>query len=227
MPFDYSSEPEDGKQFTGHFNAFYSRFARLYDRLIKIFPLWRNWLDHALPWIQGPRVLEVSFGTGYLLTRYAQQFDVYGVDLNPDLAAVARKNLLHAGLETELQVADVEALPYPPAVFDSLVSTMAFSGYPDGGRAMAEMTRVLKPGGCLVMLDISFPVDKNRLGMLITRAWQAGGDIIRDMPGLLTRFGYEFRDREVGGFGSVHLYLATKQNQDDHTQTPRFEQQAG
>lgn len=41
-------------------------------------------------------------------------------------------------------------------------------------------------------------------------AWKAGGDIIRDIPEMSTKFGFEFIDKEVGGFGSVHLYVAKK-----------------
>lgn len=210
MSPDYSQEPSESKQFSEQFDTFYSRFVNTYDWLIKTFPLWRNWLENVLPWIQGPRVLEVSFGTGYLLTRFAGQFETYGVDLNRDLAFIARHNLLGCGLSAQIQVANVEALPYPPAVFDTVVNTMAFSGYPDGKRALTEMARVLKPGACLVMLDINFPQDGNKLGTLLTRGWQASGDIIRDNPNLLENFGFDFSDQEVGGFGSVHLYIATK-----------------
>jgi len=210
MSPDYSTEPENAQQFTEQYDAFYSQFANAYDRLVKFFPLWRNWLNNALPWIQGPKVLEVSFGTGYLLTQYAGQFETYGIDLNHNLAKVTKENLRHIKLTAHIQVANVESLPYPAAVFDSIINTMAFTTYPDGELAMAEITRVLKPGGRLVMLDINYPYNANKIGTLLTRGWKTGGDIIRDLPALFDLFGYEFTDREVGGFGSVHLYLATK-----------------
>ena len=213
MPKIYSTEPEDGEQFTEQYDAFYARFASAYDWLVKVFPVWRNWLDTTLPWIQGPRVLEASFGTGYLLTQYADQFETYGIDLNPNLARVARDNLQHCSLTAHIQVANVESLPYAAAAFDSVISTMAFTAYPDGKRALAEISRVLKPGGRIVMLDINYPHNGNKIGTLLTRGWKAGGDIIRDLPDLFERTGYEFTDREVGGFGSVHLYIATKPEQ--------------
>lgn len=210
MPPEYSPEPTDASKFTTQYDAFYSRFAAVYDRLVKFLPLWRNWLDNVLPCIQGPKVLEVSFGTGYLLTRYVGRFDTCAVDLNPDLARIASDNLLQHNLSAHLQVANVEHLPYPAGQFDSVLNTLAFSAYPDGNRAMAEITRVLKPGGRLVILDINFPRNANPAGTLLTRGWMVGGDIIRDIPGLLSEFGYHFTEQEVGGFGSVHLYIATK-----------------
>ena len=75
---------------------------------------------------------------------------------------------------------------------------------------MAEITRVLKPGGRLVMVDVNYPRDVNRIGTLMVRGWMASGDVIRDIPGLLAGFGYQFTDQEVGGFGSVHLYTGSK-----------------
>ena len=210
MPSDFSNEPENGQQFSGQYDAFYSRYANIYDRLIKFFPLWRNWLDNTLPYIQGPKVLEVSFGTGYLLTRYASQYKSFAIDLNPDLARIAWGNLRQHNLSAHLQVANVEHIPYPAGEFDSVLNTMAFTAYPDAERALAEITRVLKPGGRLIILDINYPHNRNPVGTLLTNSWKAGGDIIRDLPGLLTSSGYQFTDQEVGGFGSLHLYIAAK-----------------
>jgi ubiquinone/menaquinone biosynthesis C-methylase UbiE len=210
MSPNYSPEPTDARQFTSQYDAFYTRFAAVYDRLVKSFPLWRRWLDNALPCLQGPKVLEVSFGTGYLLTRYAGLYESYALDLNLGLARIARSNLLRSDLTAHLQVANVEHLPYSAAAFDSVLNTMAFTAYPDGERALTEITRVLKPGGRLVMLDISYPNNGNRIGTLLTNGWKASGDIIRDLQGMLGSFGYQFTDHEVGGFGSVHLYVATK-----------------
>jgi ubiquinone/menaquinone biosynthesis C-methylase UbiE len=210
MPHKYSSEPVHAHRFTEQYNTYYSRFAPAYDRLVKLFPLWRNWLDNTLPWIQGTRVLEVSCGTGYLLTRYASQYDVYAFDLNFELARIAKNNLQQLALAAHLQVANVEYIPFPDAVFDTVLNTMAFTAYPDGARAMNEISRVLKPGGRLVILDINYPHDTKLPGTLITKAWKAGGDIVCDMGGLFDDFGYDFSDQEVGGYGSVHLYIATK-----------------
>ena len=83
MTPDYSREPPDARQFSAQYDAFYSHFANNYDRLIRLFPLWRNWLDNTLPYIQGPKVLEVSFGTGYLLSRYASHFKSFAININP------------------------------------------------------------------------------------------------------------------------------------------------
>jgi len=206
----YSPEPRDKRAFSERFDRQYSRFARAYDLAVKLLPTWRGWLRHAIPHIQGPRVLEVSPGTGWLLTQYAGQFETHAIDLNRDLIEVARRNLRRAGAMAELQVGDVEALPYPDTAFDTVISTMAFSGYPDGRAALAELVRVMRPEGTLVIIDVNYPSDANRLGIALVELWKRSGDLIRDMNALFAEFDLDATDREIGGFGSVHLYLVTR-----------------
>jgi ubiquinone/menaquinone biosynthesis C-methylase UbiE len=205
-----SREPKDSRAYTAKFDRFYSRIAFAFDWFVKLFPLWRHWLNHVLPWIEGPRVLEVSFGTGYLLSQYANEVEAHGVDLNGKLARIASQNVKRSGKVAHLQIANVEALPYADQTFDTLVNTMAFSGYPDGRRAFEEFYRVLRPAGRLVLLDVSFPSGRSILGTGMTKLWQAAGDIIRDVNKLCADYGFACEDREIGGFGSIHLYLAIK-----------------
>ena len=87
---------------------------------------------------------------------------------------------------------------------------MAFSGYPNGQKAMGEFYRVLKPGGQLLIVDFDYPANRNRFGYCLTKLMEKGGDTIRHLPDLLAQFGFEFTETEVGGFGSVHLYVARK-----------------
>jgi len=206
----YSAEPENTEGFTAEFDSFYTRFARQYDLLVRFLPIWKNWLRQTLYYIQGPRVLEVSFGTGYLLTQFSDRFQAFGIDYNAAMAHTAKRNLQQRGLTASLQQADVYHLPYTENSFDTLLNTMAFSGYPDGKAALTEMGRVLKPGGRLVMLDINYPKNRNRLGIALVRFWMAGGDIIRDMGEFFADSGWDFQEKEIGGFGSVHLYIAGK-----------------
>ena len=208
----YSREPTDKDSFTRGFDRAYGLIARPYDIGVKVLPVWKTWLKRARPHITGPRVLEVSFGTGFLLTQYAGEFDTDGIDYNEKMVAVASENLKRKGIAARLRQGNVEALPYEPDTFDCIVNTMAFSGYPDGHRAMSELHRVLKPGGRLVIIDIEFPADRNWLGMGVTRLWAALGDLIRDLGKLLHEFGFDYTEEEIGGFGTVHLYVATKRS---------------
>ncbi len=208
--FTYSNEPQDKKHYTKDQDRFYTTTAGLYDWFVKFLPVWKNWIMQAIPHIQGRRILEVSFGTGYLLTQYADRFETCGIDYNEKMVSTTRKNLESKGITAELQNADVESLPYENETFDCIVNTMAFTGYPDGAKAMAELRRVLKKGGALVMVDINYPADGNWLGMRLARFWTSLGDILRDMDELFAEFNFEHTSEEIGGFGSVHLYVAQK-----------------
>ena len=206
----YSAEPDDPVRFTREWDRKYTAFARLYDVAVRRLPVWRSWIERALPHIEGARVLEVSFGTGHLLTRCAGRFETHGIDYNRAMVQTARQNLRRAGATAALVRGSVEQLPYRDGWFDSLVNTMAFSGYPDGRKALGEMKRVLRDGGKLVLVDFTFPADRNPLGILIAKLWQSSGDVIRDMAQLLGELGFEFKEEAIGGWRSVHLYVATK-----------------
>ncbi len=210
LQMNYVKEPENKTQFTEEYNKFYTVFAQTYDVTVKILPFWKRWLKATIPHIQGHRVLEVSFGTGYLLLQYAAQFETYGIDYNEKFVTMLKKKLVQEGISADVRQGNVERLPYEAEFFDTIVNTMAFTGYPDGEKAMSEMYRVLKSGGKLIMVDIGYPFNRNRLGILITKAWIAGGDIVRDMAPLFRQFKFEYTAEEIGGFGSVHLYVAQK-----------------
>jgi ubiquinone/menaquinone biosynthesis C-methylase UbiE len=89
----YSTEPRDPRRFRDDFDKIYTRVAPAYDALAKALPIWGNLLKKTLPYVKGPRVLEVSFGTGYLLMQYAGSFQAYGIDYNAGMVQTAQRNL--------------------------------------------------------------------------------------------------------------------------------------
>lgn len=106
-------------------------------------------------------VLEVAVGTGLQARHYdlAAVTAYTGIDLSPSMLAQARAKWAAepalAAKRPELVVMDAASLAYPTASFDSVVDTFSMCVFPDPGAALAEMTRVLKPGGRLVLLENS------------------------------------------------------------------------
>jgi len=206
----YSKEPENSIEYTKKLDKEYSKYAKFYDVSVKLLPVWKTWIKAVIPYIEGNRVLEASFGTGYLLMQYANNHETYGIDFNNNMIEIAKKNLSRKGIKAMLQWANVEKLPFQDNYFDTVVNTMAFSGYPNGKQAMAEFFRVLKVDGKLLIIDFDYPSNRNRFGYWLTKIMESAGDTIKDISKILQGFPFEYTEEEIGGFGSIHLYKARK-----------------
>jgi len=96
-------------------------------------------------------VLDVGCGTGATLEAIVgahPDVRAWGIDLSPEMIAVARKRL---GEAVQLQVADAEHLPIPDAAVDLVVCVDSLHHYPQPDAGLAEMHRVTRPGGGLVI----------------------------------------------------------------------------
>lgn len=99
------------------------------------------------------RVLEIAVGTGRNLAFYPPEVTLVGIELSPAMAAIARQRAADVGRAIELHIGDAQALPFDDASFDSVVCTLSLCTIPDHAKAIAEMARVLRPGGKLLLLD--------------------------------------------------------------------------
>ena len=96
------------------------------------------------------RVLDVACGTGVVaVTATRLGAEVTGLDLTPELLDVARDNATTAGVSVSWHEGDVEQLPFPDGGFDVVVSQFGHIFAPRPDVAVAEMLRVLKPGGTI------------------------------------------------------------------------------
>jgi ubiquinone/menaquinone biosynthesis C-methylase UbiE len=116
----------------------------------------RTWFAGGREWIgqqaQG-RVLEVAIGTGRNLPHYRPEVTLTGIDLSPAMLAIARQRASELGREVDLREGDAEQLPFTDASFDTVVCALSLCSIPNPAAAVAEMNRVLGPGGRLVLLD--------------------------------------------------------------------------
>ena len=105
----------------------------------------------------GATVLEVAPGPGYLAVAIAQlgRFHVTGLDISRTFIEIATEYARGAGVTVDLRQGDVADMPFDAGSFDLVVCQAAFKNFPQPGRALDEMHRVLRAGGTAVIQDLS------------------------------------------------------------------------
>jgi ubiquinone/menaquinone biosynthesis C-methylase UbiE len=111
----------------------------------------------------GDRVLEVGCGTGTLTLAAKSQVgpsgEVAGIDIAPEMVAVASHKATRKGVHVSFQVGSIENIPFPDNRFDAVICSFMIFHMPEDVRrkGFAEMHRVLKSGGHLFILDLALP----------------------------------------------------------------------
>lgn len=141
----------------------YDQSAPLYDFLVG--PSYAATMRQLLSQVQlppRPAVLDVGCGTGIALIEVCRRAPggcrlAAGVDVSPEMVRQARRKAAALGMPAWFAVASAETLPFPSGLFDIVVSSSAFHWFPDRRAALAEMLRVLKPGGLLLLVSAAPP----------------------------------------------------------------------
>jgi demethylmenaquinone methyltransferase/2-methoxy-6-polyprenyl-1,4-benzoquinol methylase len=183
----------------------------------------------------GHRVLDIAGGTGDLAQAFARKAGSDGLvvhtDINASMLRVGRDRLLDAGLVLPTVVCDAEKLPFEPESFDRVSVGFGLRNMTHQDRALAEMQRVLKPGGKLLVLEFSKvarPLEKAydwysfsvlpRLGRLVARdeaSYRYLAESIRMHPGqeklkeMMKKAGFGHVDYHnlTGGVAALHVAI--------------------
>jgi demethylmenaquinone methyltransferase/2-methoxy-6-polyprenyl-1,4-benzoquinol methylase len=138
----------------------------------------------------GSRVLDVASGSGDLAAAFAKRAgptgQVWMTDINAAMLGVGRDKLMDAGVFAPLALCDAEKLPFADATFDCVSVAFGLRNMTNKDRALAEMARVARPGGRVIVLEFS------RVWKPLTQAYDAYSF------GILPRIGkYVARDEEA------------------------------
>ena len=128
--------------------------APTYDRTIVLFE--KLLFGDGRAWVcsrASGDVLEVAVGTGRNFALYPANTRLTAIELSPRMLEIARARARAVGREVDLREGDAQALQFRDEAFDSVVCTLSLCNIPDDRKAIAEMKRVLRPNGRLLLLD--------------------------------------------------------------------------
>lgn len=121
--------------------------------------LWKRFTIEMSGVTAGARVLDVAAGSGDLSMQFARKAgpagEVWMTDINGAMLRVGRDRLLDAGVILPTALCDAEKLPFPDDYFDCVAVAFGLRNMTHKDAALAEMRRVLKPGGALLVLEFS------------------------------------------------------------------------
>ena len=234
----YSNEGKKKEQV----EAMFDNIAHEYDRFnyLASFNIDRIWRKRAISSLKpfAPRnVLDIATGTGdlaLLIEKILKPESIIGCDISEGMMQVAREKCHRRGITNiRFEKEDCTALSYPDNCFDALTSSFGVRNFQELEKALGEMHRVLRPGGHLVILELSsptkfpmkqlFPVYAKYVMPTLGRLFSKDAKAYRYLPesiaafpqgevmqGILKKVGFskvEFR-RYTGGICT--FYLATK-----------------
>ena len=164
--FGYQTVPESEKvrKVAGVFDSVASRYDLMNDLMsMGIHRMWKRYTIELSGVRAGQQVLDLAGGTGDLAARFSRLVgrdgNVVLGDINDNMLKVGRDRLLDQGLAGNLHYvqANAEVLPFPDNHFDCITIAFGLRNVTNKDRALADMNRVLKPGGRLLVLEFSKP----------------------------------------------------------------------
>jgi len=98
-------------------------------------------------------VLEIAVGTGRNIPFYPADTRLTAIEISPKMLEIARQRLAAHGRAADLHLGDAQRLDFPDASFDTVVCTLSLCSVADVRRTVAEVKRVLRPGGRFLLLE--------------------------------------------------------------------------
>lgn len=158
--FESVDEAEKATRVRQVFDSVASRYDVMNDLMsVGMHRIWKAYTVAVADIRPGHRVLDIAAGTGDLTKAFARKAGPQGVvvhtDINLSMLEVGRDRMLDQGLCLPTLACDAEALPFADASFDRVSVAFGLRNMTHKDKALAEMARVLKPGGKLLVLEFS------------------------------------------------------------------------
>jgi demethylmenaquinone methyltransferase/2-methoxy-6-polyprenyl-1,4-benzoquinol methylase len=158
--FQPVDEREKARKVRGVFDSVAPRYDLMNDLMsMGLHRAWKAYTVLVANVREGQQVLDIAGGTGDLALAFAAKVGLTGkvvhTDINEAMLRTGRDRLLDAGVALPTLVCDAEKLPFPDASFDLVSVAFGLRNMTRKEEALAEMNRVLRPGGKLMVLEFS------------------------------------------------------------------------
>ena len=158
--FETVSERDKSRKVAGVFSSVARKYDIMNDLMsLGLHRLWKAIAINASGVRPGQRVLDVASGSGDLARAFAERVgpsgEVWATDINRDMLEVGRDRLIDHGVLLPTVQCDAEALPFPANHFDCVSVAFGLRNMTRKDCALAEMQRVLRPGGRVLVLEFS------------------------------------------------------------------------
>ncbi len=158
--FERVAQSDKARRVAGVFDSVAPRYDLMNDLMsVGLHRLWKAFAVRHADVRPGMKVLDIASGTGDLVLQFARQSqpggEVWLTDINGAMLGKGRDRLLDAGLIVPLAQCDAEALPFAGNAFDIVSVAFGLRNMTNKESALAEMRRVVRPGGKLLVLEFS------------------------------------------------------------------------
>jgi len=158
--FQTVDEQEKARRVRGVFDAVAPKYDVMNDLMSAgLHRAWKAYTVLVADLKEGHRVLDIAGGTGDMAMAFSKKVGSTGqvvhTDINAAMLSTGRDRLLDAGVALPTAVCDAEQLPFGDASFDRVCVAFGLRNMTHKDKALAEMCRVLKPGGKLLVLEFS------------------------------------------------------------------------
>ncbi|MCX7183949.1 MAG: bifunctional demethylmenaquinone methyltransferase/2-methoxy-6-polyprenyl-1,4-benzoquinol methylase UbiE [Nitrosospira sp.] len=158
--FNTVPETEKARKVAGVFDSVAERYNLMNDLMSAgMHRWWKRFAVEASGVKAGGRVLDIAGGTADLSARFIEQVgasgEVWLTDINNSMLTIGRDRLLDEGRAASVAQCDAEKLPFPTDYFDCVSVAFGLRNMTHKDAALKEMLRVLRPGGCVLVLEFS------------------------------------------------------------------------
>jgi demethylmenaquinone methyltransferase/2-methoxy-6-polyprenyl-1,4-benzoquinol methylase len=158
--FNSVAETEKARKVAGVFDSVAERYNLMNDLMSAgMHRLWKRFAVETSGVKKGGRVLDIAGGTADLSALFLEHVgsngEVWLTDINNSMLTIGRDRLLDEGTAVSVAQCDAEKLPFPNDYFDCVSVAFGLRNMTHKDRALKEMLRVLRPGGCVIVLEFS------------------------------------------------------------------------